>query len=476
VFQEKGHPAKSVIEEAKGLVDALGPSSLLFLISAESSVHLNDQVGTMKKHVFCLDAQNIPQGEPIATDVMQSPMVLALRRKGLSRDSFVFVFSPYQRGRPVQGWRFFGRKREVRAVIDSNANLIIVGPRRMGKTSLMQEAARILRQRKESVYYVNVQDCRRAQDVVSQILQAISSRERERAVRHGRALDERPLSIALREMTSRRNRVTLLLDELGNVIRNLDDEGWAFLGTLRKYSQEGSLKIGISCFQEAFIRQVNEFTGPLVNFGTTLRLEPFSDADIEDLVFGPLEIWRPLSASDRRELKAIVTSTVGHHPYFIQFFCEELFTRQMEEDRNPLIDIAKTIVRRDLGSCFSDPVEQVFIRLPSALLKYLFLLRCHQADKAAMDISKAEIDDDWLLGTLKDCGYSAKFSARRTILEGLEIHGLCSAVSLNRTRQRVSVPIVYRLLQKVESPVAELISRYETDIATEAELWDLKRT
>ena len=275
-------------------------------------------------------------------------------------------------------------------------------------------------------------------------------------------------------MTSTRGRNTLLLDELGIVISKLPKDDWSFLGMLRSYSQQGNLRHAISCFEEVFVKQQEEFSGPLVNFGTTMRLEPFSDSDIEELVIAPLEIWKPLQQSDRRALKAIASSVIGHHPYFIQFFCEELFERLVDSASGSLVEKAQTIVRKDQARCFNDPVTQVFHNIDSGLLKYLFLRRCHDADLAHLELRQALLDDDWLVRALDFLGLCATTTARRNILEALEIHGLCFAADYNRSKQRVAVPMIYIFLKEVEHPVTALIDKYAQDIPSEIERWNVE--
>lgn len=473
---------KAVLDEAKRLVETLDRKASLFLVSTEPVIRLVDHFEITGKNVFYLDANQIPKGELANTDVTRSPMIGALRRKGLTKEPTSGELCPYVRAKPVEGWRFFGRKRPLREVIETQANLVLVGPRRVGKTSLLQEAKRLLNQRGETVYHLDVQNCTSAAQVSSLILEAISPREKVRAVRHGQALGERVLTFALKDMAHSKRRVTLILDEIGNVIKRLDDhenddeERWKFLGSLRKYSQQhGNLRIILSCFQEAFIQQVENFDGPLVNFGATLRLEPFSPEELEDFLYLPLEIWKPLERKVKEELRILVTRMIGRHPYFLQFFCEELFRRMMEKDAPPLIDIAKIIVRRDLGLCFSDPVEQVFRRIPSSLLKYCYLIRCCEAENAGTQLFETEIDDDWLVATLARLGYSAKYEDRRMILEGLEIHGLSAAIGFNRGRQRIAIPIIYYFLKEIEPPVERIIDRYSSDIPLEEFIWKLQR-
>ena len=65
----------------------------------------------------------------------------------LTRQSFsALMFSPYSRNRPAFGWRFFGRKKELDLLLESEESFFVVGGRRMGKTSLLRELERRMKQ------------------------------------------------------------------------------------------------------------------------------------------------------------------------------------------------------------------------------------------------------------------------------------------------------------------------------------------
>ena len=89
--------------------------------------------------------------------------------------------------------------------------------------------------------------------------------------------------------------VVLVLDELGNVITKRRQDDWTIIGILREYSQSGSIRLIMSGFQEFFLKQRTEFEGPFVNFATPLRLGGFSNAEIEEFIPRPLDIWGQIS-------------------------------------------------------------------------------------------------------------------------------------------------------------------------------------
>ena len=300
-----------VFEEAESIIDTIPRSQNVVLVSDDPKMHLGDEFGNHQRYIYCLDALELPPDEDYVAPPRFAPFVLAVRRRLKTNPISALNVSPYRRGRPVSGWQFFGRKKQLDQILRPGDNYVVVGARRVGKTSLMQEAARRLREEGESAYYIDVQNCRTPSDAINEILRVLSPRDLASSIKHHEALGEPILSNVLRRMTTGHNRTTIFLDELGNVISSLPKEDWSFLGVLRKYGQqsEGRFRFVISCFQEIFLRQQREFTGPLINLAHTLRLGLFRKEEIEQFVLGPLEFCARSRTARRK--RCWVASTLG---------------------------------------------------------------------------------------------------------------------------------------------------------------------
>jgi hypothetical protein len=456
---------ESVIQEARRLSSMHFGHLPLVLVSDDRNIQLGSEFNFAARNVFCLDAPDLPKQEEYSTNPRTAPFVLALRNKMQSEQIRAF-FSPYQKQHPVSGWRFFGRKRELYELVNSQSNIAVVGGRRVGKTSLLQEAKRLLEENGEKVYFLDVQRCLTANDVTNVILQALDPKEVTSAIRRGKALGEPVLAAVLKRVTHGEERTTLLFDELGNVLSRLSKDDWSFFGQLRNYSHNGRLRIVFSCFQELFLRQQSEFTGPLVNFADILRLGVFTDAETEEFVTGPLAFWKPLSDRDRKALMALVTSVVGRHPFCLQYFCANLFGQVTAGDGGNLLTAAQTLLKRDLVECFAVPVDELFYKMPSPTLQYLFLRRCQEADQRDEEICAAVLEDDWVQQTLASLGYDSTLASRRNVLEGLEVHGLCVPDHQNRRRQVIAAPVMY-LYVKREGDLDRVLPKLREDIRTD---------
>jgi len=473
ISDREGLPRERIVEEAESIVQSIPKNALVVLLSEDKAAHLGDEFNNIERDVFCLDALELPQSHDSRQPPKLAPFVLAIRRK-LELGPLSLAFSPYQRSKPVHGWQFFGRRREIEQIVRRNENYVIVGPRRVGKTSLMQEAARRLKEEGQTVYFVDVQNCRTPGDVISEILHLLSARDLAAAVRHHEALNDALLASVLRRVTASGTPITLFLDELGNVIAELRREDWSFVGVLRKFASQGNFKFVMSCFQEVFLRQQREFSGPLVNVAHTMRLDPFSRKEVEEFVTGPLEFWKTLEDREKRRLVDLVMSRVGSHPYLLQYFCYAFFEKVAAKPRCDLFNEANALLNKHLGEWAQSAVDEIFFRIPSALQKLLFLQRCREAEESGRHpMQTAEITDAWVEEKLRTLGYDSTLQGRLNLLEGLEIHSLCTAADDDRLKKVVCAPLIYYYVKDRVRELDSFLERLAIDVKKEATVWEL---
>ncbi len=278
-------PNGQVIEGARKLLAKIPPDELIVMISDDPDVHLGEEFTPIQRYVFCLDHGDLPR-HPRESKPNLAPFVQAFRRKLPTMANLELLYTPYVREKPVTGWKFFGRETELQDLIYGDENIIIVGARRVGKSSLMQEAAERIRKRGDQVYWVDLQPFETASDATDEILRRLSARDavaafRDKNViyRQAELMHESPLSVAMSRISKSDRRTTLFLDEIGNPIRHQTPEDWEFLGNLRRYSQKGHLRLVVSIFPITFFHLQGVLNSPLVNFGHTMRLGIFSEEE-----------------------------------------------------------------------------------------------------------------------------------------------------------------------------------------------------
>lgn len=446
---------REICEHAIRLQNRKQPRPLL-LVSDDPNVRLAGKLLFRGELVFCLDARNLPDrqsDEPASFRF--SPLVSAVRSKLDSHELSRFLLAPYQPHDPAVGWRFFGRDVELEKLVESNSNFFVIGPRRVGKTSLLQETKRRLEARGTRVFLIACQYMEGPGQVVEEILRSLDARSVATATRRSHSLDEHMLPAVIKTVMRRHQKVVLILDELGNAIRKHDRDPWEFMGALREFSQSGNLRIIMSGWQQIYRKQ-GEFESPFVNFAAVLPLKGFKDAEIRQCLIDPLSLWGTIR--DHDALCRQVTTKVGRQPFLVQFFGAALYSRVLEAPDSDVDSVAELILEEDFLEVFLDAVDEIFFRfMPSPLQRYLFLKACYEAEAAGKALHTAEISDSWIRSTLHELGIESTLDDRREALEALELRGLTEPVGHLANRHHISAPIAYRCIKESNEPVEELI-------------------
>lgn len=437
-------------------------NEFVLFISDDQFAHLEDEFGDDRNpYMYFIDAFRLSSKEFIVQPRL-TPFASTIRRK-LSINTM--IFSPYQ-FTPVEGWQFFGRRKQLQKLVYGNENYVIVGARRAGKTSLMKEAFRRLQENKENTLFVDVQNCHSAGDVINRILQQLSMRDLTRSVKQHNLLGESILENVIRRMSSTK-RLVLFLDEIGNVISRMPAEDWSFFGVFRKFSNSGRLRVIMSCFQEFYIRQQTEFSGPLVNYGQTMRIKSFERHEVEELVLSPLRFWSNIEDKDEQELINTVTRGVGYTPFLLQHFCSSFFEKISENTNHDLasniLQQARSLLNFNIVETFDSGIKEVFFGINNPLLQYIFLKRCHDAYVNNDSLESIEFNFIWLKETLLRIKLHGKYSSYQRLFESLEMHGLCSPITDYNDRMTIAAPIIYQYIIKTSS-ILDMLSQLEEDI------------
>ena len=437
----------AIVADARELIRKnLHPTIPLVLVSEDPAVRLSD-LRFDHKNVFFVDESMLPSAKDFPKHARSAAFIAAVKSKLDARDLATLLFDPYQPEKPASGWRFFGRRRELERLVHSDENLFLVGSRKIGKTSLLNETRERLRERGEAVYVPNIQFLNSAEKVIEAIILALSARETAAAIRRAKALNDDLLANVLRKLSARSGRVTLILDELGNIIFNNRKQDWRLFGILREFSHSGKLRVIMSGFQEFFVKQADDFSSPFVNFAGVLRLGGFQDSEIEELLVEPLKIWGRVEDGDA--LLHLVSAEVGRHPYLLQYLGQAVFLAMFEKHKYEAQSIVKDLLRGPLD-VFQPPIEALFLKIRSAAVRYLFLKRCHDASAAGLPVHQAELTDEWVEKELTAIGFSSTVYGRSLLLDDLQLRGLTVPANATGSRQRIAVPVIYSFMKRSE--------------------------
>jgi hypothetical protein len=473
----------SQLAKARQLVDSLRSRPLTVVVSEDPEFRPGREFElTAPPNVFFVDDDLLERKEVLCSPQL-APFVQAVRRR-MPMTAVALPNSPYQCEGSVTGWRFFGRARELKEVTDRRDNMVVVGARRVGKSSLLKEAERIINSRpNEAAHFVDLQNLTNQGQVIDAIIEKVSLKSMQRLVDESEFRHTNVLSVLLERLARGNRRTTLLLDEIGNVLENLEPDRWTILGTFRKYASDSNLRIIMSCFQEELAEKIEELKSPLINFVKIMRVGVFSEPDMREMVLSPLEFWSSPDHHTKESLINLVLGSIGTHPYLLQYFCQALFDPATDQPRDrqlPLIDRARQILdtKESLFNSFTSAVDLIFYRLKWLTLKYLFLKRCWEAiEPRGEGLRQAVIDDDWVESRLKEVGLLSNDTSRWRLLQSMEMHGLTVAMQFDRRRQAIASPLIFLYMRRIEgdSSIRKRLTKLAQEIRGESKEWGLSQ-
>lgn len=269
------------------------------------------------------------------------------------------ALAPYETSKPVTGSRFFGREFEVRRILQSpESNFAIMGIRRIGKTSLMREVERQLREQasesggevaQERIQFMDCSALSSPEDFVREVVRRLRAQELPR-------LSNRQYPIYfpdfLKRMAQRSGgRLVFFLDEFDKVLawHHTDD---FLLNALRASGISGDARFIVGGFRD-LMRASSDLNSPLYNFARPLFLKEFSRDQAAAMVLGPLESLGVRFERRNEVVNRIYDETAGQ-PNLVQFYCSILVE---ELDRQ----FARTLSPESLFPVYDNEVFRAFV-------------------------------------------------------------------------------------------------------------------
>jgi ATPase domain predominantly from Archaea len=250
--------------------------------------------------------------------------------------------SPYETRAPVTGSRFFGREHEITRIISNpDTNYSILGIRRIGKTSLLREIERILKEGEDPahVVYLECSDLLSMDDYIREVVRKLNPRELTRL--HMQKYVFFFPNFLERMSKAFKTKIIFLLDEVDNLVI-MQRGDWELFRMLRASANKGACQYIIAGFREA-MREQYMLDSPFYNFGQEVRLSEFSRQQAHDLIVTPMENLRVRFKNREEVVNRIYEETSGQ-PNLIQYYCLILLRRldetgEREISPESLIDV-----------------------------------------------------------------------------------------------------------------------------------------
>ncbi|OGO27491.1 MAG: hypothetical protein A2Z16_17295 [Chloroflexi bacterium RBG_16_54_18] len=298
--------------------------------------------------------------------------------------------SPYETRAPVTGSRFFGREAEINRILSSTeSNHAILGIRRIGKTSLLREIERVLKEEQDMahVIYLECSDLLSTDDYVREVVRKLNPRELPR-VHMQKYVFFFPDFL---ERMSRyfKSKIIFLLDEVDNLVI-MQRGDWELFRMLRASANKGACQYIMAGFREAMKEQYL-LDSPFYNFAQEIRLSEFTRQQAHDLILVPMENLRVRIRNQEEVVGRIFDETAGH-PNLIQYYCTILLRKLDQTGEREITPESLIDVYNDEG--FSSHLLASFMQNTENREKALVYALIKSLENEKQDFSLEQIDDN----------------------------------------------------------------------------------
>jgi GAF domain-containing protein len=305
------------------------------LMFSFASAHVERMKQRMRIHAMDVVVANIPEILHIleAARPEEAFRGLVLRQ--------ITTTSPFVMVGPVPDGMFFGRERELRAIIQYvgvGRSCVIIAGRRIGKTSVLSRLHRV--RLPEVGFRTLYHDCSNTKSYDAFLATTI---------RNWRP--EPPSSIAMTlggliENPPADKPVVLLLDEADKLVPFDRGNNWQLFNKLRDLINSGRAQVVLS--GESTLREaLRDPTSPLFNLVNEMRLGPLEPRDVRELVTRPLKQLEIQLVDEAAIVDRVYDFTSGH-PNVVQRLCHRLVGRINERGTH-------RIALDDLNEVIRDP-------------------------------------------------------------------------------------------------------------------------
>jgi hypothetical protein len=329
-------------------------SQLMFFVldRMEKSSRVKELLGT----------QVLADGQPIvsstafftrrsATDAIREAVVQNVDKR---------VFSPFRIDQIAAQRMFIGRKHLVAKLRSSRGSQVIVGPRRIGKSSLGRHLQNLLGNtdypagagRMPRCSYVDVSEL--GGDASTQLWNSILRHfklERKDFAAGGRvvkligATRKENRNAVIDEARALANligglegQLTIILDEVDKWIESEAAIAWPTLDRLRAMSDEGRAQVLLIGYESLALAAEND-RFPFAGRGNKLPIGPLEHSEVDRLVTKPLEELG-LQLEGKEQLLNLIWSTTSGMPHIVQDICHHIVDQAFSHKGNRMVTMA----------------------------------------------------------------------------------------------------------------------------------------
>ncbi len=343
----------------------------------------------------------------------------------------VMRISPYDADEPAVRGRFFGRTQTLREILSGGEgkSYTVIGPRRIGKTSLLGElkdrltstfaeskvlrVANLVATRYESTEQIIA-------EIVAQLLERGGSKEAyKEATRKGRVASK--FKYLIRDLADKKHRVAVFIDEVDYILELDAKQGYECIALLHSaFDRVPRAQLFLAGFRQTF-RARHDINTPLYGFTETKELGPLLPAEAREMIIRP---FADLGVPVEDAMVERMTGESAGHPQVITYFCEAYLKYYDRHQKKP--DDAY-FMEGSPGQCRVPPAPDWCFLRQHQPLRGIVLSAAHE--KGSSRARKAWADSRFSLrivdGLLKEKRVHLSAPAIKAICENLR---LCSII------------------------------------------------
>ncbi len=319
-----------------------------------------------------------------------TPRVIAKPKMRVTEVEFPTIFyNPYIAGPPIIiPEMFFGREQILQKIINilHNNNIMLTGPRRIGKTTLLHQLKNRLATLDEPDYFfipifVDIQGTSEQaffHTVMDEIVAALAEYlptllmptldfEPQTSAYHARGFGKdlgRIIKALQQNHPGKTIKLVLLMDEM-DVMNTYDQRTQSQLRSI--FQKDLTRNLGIVVVGVNLRQEWERYESPFYNMFTMLKLEPLTPEQARELITKPVE---SIYYYDEAAIQRILAVT-GGHPFHLQQLCLEI-TQRVAEDKQrqiTLADVETTLanihwIQEEAGSPNQEVATQPKVTIP----------------------------------------------------------------------------------------------------------------
>lgn len=368
---------------------------------------------------------------------------LELIGRALVRQTGVLQISPYLPNVPAVGGRFFGRQHTLRQILSSAVatSYTIVGPRRIGKTSVLKQLERMLSEKYAPsvlrMAHLMAIQYKSTSELLAAAVAALAERgaDREAYKYEQRPARGRTFVNFIHGLAGKGSkRVVLLIDELDYVLDMDRTQSYECLALLRAAFTHERCQVFFAGFRET-ARALTDNRTPLFGFTDPIDLPPLAMPEANEMIKKP---FRVLGIDIPDAVIMNIAERSAGHPQVITYFCEGILTFYDRERRLPTnVELEERVFGSEK---FQNRITGTFLANTNWFELLFCLLLMRKALKRKDAVRDFLFDYKDIDRLLRESKVELDANAITVICNNLRLCSIITAVNAKTLQFRFSIP------------------------------------